>query len=172
MSGTPTYRQRRHHRLAGYDYTTPGYYFVTICIHDRLPLFGSIGGGALHPSPAGDMVRAAWHQIADLHPGIAIDIDRTMPDHVHSIVVLEDDRRRTLSLPEVVHRYKSLTTKYYARAVRDRGWPRFHGKLWQEDFFDHVVRTDPELDAVRQYIDGNVERWLLRQEAASAAVGP
>jgi REP element-mobilizing transposase RayT len=171
MSQTPSYPQRRHPRLADYDYMTPGYYFVTICTHHRLPLFGSIPAGTMHLSPAGKMAQDAWDDLAALHLGVAIDTDVVMPDHLHAIVVLVDDPHRTLSLPAVIHRYKSLTTKRYAHAVRAEGWPRFAGKLWQESFYDHVIRQDGELDEVRRYIAENALRWEVRRSQAEGARG-
>jgi putative transposase len=131
MSGTHAYPQRRHPRLADFDYATPGYYFITICTRNRLPLFGSIENGTMRLSPAGEMVRDAWRDLVARHPGLLIDTEIVMPDHVHAIVVLEDHPSRSLSLSDVVHRYKSLTTKRSAHGVRMHGWPRFADTLWQ-----------------------------------------
>jgi len=169
VPGTPSYPQRRHPRLAGYDYMTAGYYFITVCTEHRLPLFGSVEAGRTRLSPGGEMVQEAWRDLLALHPGVDVDIDVVLPDHVHAIVVLDDDPRRTLSLSDLEHRYKSLTTKRYAHGVRDRGWPRFAGKLWQEGFYDHVIRQDGELDAVRRYIRENPLRWELRRAAREQA---
>lgn len=163
MSGSSSYPQRHHTRLTGYDYRTPGYYFVTVCTQHRLPLFGSIREGKMCLSPAGAMVQAAWHDLLALHPGIALDTHVTMPDHVHAILVLEDDPGRTLSLSDLLHRYKSLTTKRYAHGVRDGIWPPFAGRLWQEGFYDHVIRREGELEVVRRYILENPLRWELRR---------
>src|SRR5579859_4303030 len=81
-----SYPQRRHPRLVGYDYRTAGYYFITVCTEHRLPLFGAIEEGAMHLSPGGEMVGDAWRDLLDLHPGIAIDVDVVLPDHIHAIV--------------------------------------------------------------------------------------
>jgi len=158
-----SYSPRRHPRLAGYDYRTAGYYFVTVCTQDRLPIFGSIDARTMHVNAAGEMVKKVWPDLLDLHPGVAIDIEAVLPDHIHAIVVLDDDPRRTLSLSDLVHRYKSLTTKRYSHGVRDDGWPQYGGKLWQEGFYDHVIRQDGELDVVRRYILENPLRWELRR---------
>ncbi len=159
----PSYPQRHHPRLPGYDYHTPGSYFVTICTQDRLRLFGSVAGGRMSLSPAGAMVRDVWDEVVAGHLGVSIDTLEVMPDHLHGIIVLEDDQQRTLSLSDVLHRYKSLTTKRYARGVHDQSWPRFVGRLWQESFYDRVIRREEELDAVRRYIVENPMRWELRR---------
>jgi putative transposase len=162
MSPT-SYPQRHHPRLAGFDYRTPGYYFITICVQQRLRLFGGIKQGTMHPNPAGVMVQEAWTSLVALHPGVAIDIVMVMPDHVHAVVVLEDDTRRELSLSDVILRYKSLTTKRYAHGVRDGGWEPFAGRLWQESFYNHVILIDEELDVIRRYIAENPLRWELKR---------
>jgi putative transposase len=163
VQDSSSYPQRRHPRLAGYDYRTAGYYFVTVCTQHRLPLFGAVDAGRMRLSAGGVMVQATWHDVVRIHPGVAIDAEVTMPDHVHALVVLEDDPRRTLSLSDVLHRYMSLTTKRYAQGVRNHGWPRYDGRLWQESFYDHVIRRDEELDAVRHYIEDNPLRWELQR---------
>jgi REP element-mobilizing transposase RayT len=157
-----SYPQRRHSRLTGYDYTVAGSYFVTVCTHHRIPLFGMVAETRMHLSPSGRMVEAAWNDILSRHAGIGLDLLAVLPDHLHAIVVLEDDPARVLSLSDMLHHYKSLTTRRYAQGVRSHGWPRFAGKLWQEGFYDRVIRDEGELDAVRRYVQENVVRWELR----------
>jgi len=169
VTGIPSYPQRDYPRLAGYDYLTAGYYFVTVCTQHRLPLFGSVEAGRMRLGPSGEMVQEAWRDLLILHPGVEIDTEVTMPDHVHAIVVLDDDPHRRLSLSDLMHRYKSLTTKRYAHGVRDHGWPRFAGKLWQEGFYDQGIRQDSELEAVRGYLVENPQRWELRRAAGEQA---
>ena len=167
MSHPSSYPQRRHTRLPDYDYGTAGSYFVTVCIHHRLSLFGEVDTGTMRLNAAGLMVREVWCDLVRIHPGVAVDLEVTMPDHIHALVVLEDDPRRTLSLSGLVHRYTSLTTKRYSLGVRDHGRSRYGGRLWQEGFYDHVIRRDDELDAVRHYIADNPRRWELRRSSGT-----
>ncbi|MCI5195684.1 MAG: transposase [Candidatus Electrothrix sp. AW5] len=64
-----------------------------------------------------------------------------------------------LSLPDVVQRYKSLTTNRYIDGVKQHGWPPFPGKLWQRNYWDHVIRNKTELHRIREYIRTNPARW-------------
>jgi len=66
-----------------------------------------------------------------------------------------------LSLPDVVHRLKTLTTKRYVDGVKQNGWLPFPGKLWQRNYWEHVVRNEPELTRIREYIQNNPIRWEL-----------
>ena len=64
-----------------------------------------------------------------------------------------------LSLPDIVHRFKSLTTARYRRGVDKHGWTPFRGKVWHRNYHDHVIRSDAELADVREYIADNPRQW-------------
>lgn len=81
---------RRSLRLATYDYSQAGAYFVTICTQERACLFGHIEEGQMWQSPAGDMVRAVWNELPQYYPRIEIDAFVVMPNHVHGIILLID----------------------------------------------------------------------------------
>jgi len=65
----------------------------------------------------------------------------------------------TLSLPDVVHRFKTMTTKRYVDGVERCAWPRFNGKLWQRNYYEHIIRNDADLNRIRAYIENNPARW-------------
>ena len=60
-----------------------------------------------------------------------------------------------MSLPDVVHRVKSLTTARYRQGVAEEGWPGFCGRLWQRNYYEHSIRAEDELDRIRRYIGDN-----------------
>ena len=136
----PRAHHRRSIRLKGYDYAHPGAYFVTICTQDRACLLGRVADGVMCPNDAGRMVRSVWNDIQTVYPGVETDAFVVMPNHVHAIIILvaypgtpnqpgrpfADDAAgqargpapTALALPDVVHRFKSLTTRLYADGVR------------------------------------------------------
>ena len=65
----------------------------------------------------------------------------------------------TPSLPDFVYRLKSLTTKRYIDGVKHHGWPPFPGKLWQRNYYEHIVRNDADLARIRAYICDNPANW-------------
>jgi len=122
------------------------------------------------------MINQVWEDIPQHYPGIGVDVARAMPNHVHGIIVIEpvgagprtrpngqpqDGRPRGaaptpgLSLPDVIERFKSLTTTRYIAGVRNAGWQPFPGRLWQRNFHDHIVRNDRELARIRTDIRNN-----------------
>ncbi|WP_275099951.1 transposase [Sedimenticola hydrogenitrophicus] len=172
---------RRSLRLRGYDYSQAGAYFVTICTRDRLCLFGEIVDGVMHLNSAGEMIQSIWNEIPLYYPGTEVDKWVIMPNHMHGILGLvgagpracpdrapsHGSRQRSgparLSLPDLVHRFKSLATKRYIDGVKQSGWPPFPGQLWQRNYWERIIRDEAELDLTREYIRNNPAQWELDQ---------
>jgi len=77
-----------------------------------------------------------------------------------------DEGRRTnaefglpMTLGDVMHRYKTLTTKRYIDGVREAQWPPFRRRLWQRDYYEHIIRDASALQRIRIYIERNPLRW-------------
>jgi len=177
MGFDPDKHHRRSIRLRGYDYTDTGAYFVTICAQGRECLFGDTANGALRLNDAGRMVQAVWGELPTNYPGVETDAFVVMPNHVHAIIVFvgaapcdrPDDGQPqgvapTLSLPDVVHRFKTMTTKRYVDGVKLMGWTPFRGHLWQRNYYEHIIRDETELGRIREYITTNPARWAVDRE--------
>lgn len=70
----------------------------------------------------------------------------------------------TLSLPDIVHRFKTMTTKRYADGVKQHGWPSFPGKLWQRNYYEHIIRDENDMARIREYITNNPAQWDTDRE--------
>ena len=88
------HKNRHSPRLAYYDYTTPGAYFVTVCTLHRECLFGQIVNGAVVLNPSGRIVAEEWAKTADLRPYVEIDSYIVMPNHLHGIIIFRENHRR------------------------------------------------------------------------------
>lgn len=64
-----------------------------------------------------------------------------------------------LSLSDIVHRFKSLTTNRYAKGVSLGLVEPFRKRLWQRDYYDHIIRNEKEYMAIEQYILNNPMNW-------------
>jgi putative transposase len=64
-----------------------------------------------------------------------------------------------LSLGDIVHRFKTMTTKRYVDGVKQSGWRSFAGRLWQRNYWEHVIRNEMELNRIREYIRDNPAQW-------------
>lgn len=160
-----TVQRRKSLRIPGYDYATPGSYFVTICANDRLSRFSTVSEAGLTLLAAGEMLEAVWHELPKRFPDVSTDAMILMPDHVHGILWIADHEglgvRTTLG--KVIQTFKSLTTHHYIHGVRALGWPAFSGKLWQQNYYEHIIRSDVSLDRHREYIASNPARRWIKQ---------
>jgi REP element-mobilizing transposase RayT len=77
--------------------------------------------------------------------------------------VPRDRPTKKLSLPDVVHRFKTMTTKRYTDGVKQNGWPPFPGKLWQRNYWEHIIRNEAALNRIREYIRNNPAQWKPNQ---------
>ncbi len=64
-----------------------------------------------------------------------------------------------MSLSDVVHRFKTLTTKRYTDGVKNNGWPRFNKKLWQRNYYEHIIRDEKSYHKISGYIVNNPMTW-------------
>jgi len=133
-------------RLQTYDYRSPGAYFVTICTEKRQRFFAQ---PTLH-----SYLVETWHLLPKYVPGITLDEFVIMPDHLHFIVWLEGTGTNLPTLSSVVKTYKSLTTVAWLKHNKARGIACGR-HLWQQGYYDHIIRNDHDLDATRQYIRDN-----------------
>ena len=108
------------------------------------------------------MVNDLWIQLPESYLGVSLECYVTMPNHIHALVGIglnSTDPLDSTSLIDVIHWYKSLSTTHYIQGVKQDGWARFQGRLWQERFHDHIVRNETELNRIREYIENNPRLW-------------
>ncbi len=156
--------QRKCLRLEAYDYSQPGYYFITVCTRERKqealcsiePAVGAIINRPprISLTPLGRIVDETIRAIPDHYPGILVDQYIIMPDHVHLILSFRNigpDGRQIAAptpLSKIIQQMKRIASK-------QAGVP-----LWQKGFYDHVIRNDVDLANVRQYIRNNPLKWI------------
>ncbi len=188
MTFDPTKHHRRSIRLKGYDYTSPGWYYVTVCTHDRKFFFGDVADGQMRLNDAGRMVDFVWTQLPHQFQHITLDARVVMPNHMHGILVVVGaplvgalggagtrrpapalslegaGTRPAPTMGDVVGAFKSITTYEYTLGVRQRNWPSFNGRLWQRNFYEHVIRNEHELNTIREYVCLNPSGWAYDPE--------
>lgn len=182
----PEKHHRRSVRLPTYDYAQAGAYFVTVfvtvCTHGRECLFGDVVEEAMRLNACGQIVSEVWHAIPAHFAGVQVNAFAVMPNHVHGIIVIIGDPPtagvgathasplwvapgpnetaphpngpKPRSLGAIVGSFKSAVTR---RINRLRNTPGT--SVWQRSFYDRIIRTDRELNAVRRYVADNPARW-------------
>jgi REP element-mobilizing transposase RayT len=140
--------KRQHIRLAGYDYSRVGAYFVTLCAVDRKRLFGEIVADEMRLSQIGSVVVSSWGEIPKHFPNVTPDEFVVMPNHLHGILLLGDvEAGHARLLPVIVGSFKSAVSRL-------AGFP-----IWQRSYWDRIIRSEAELNQARRYIEENPFRW-------------
>ena len=163
----PNGRRPNSLRLPNYDYTRRAGYCVTIVTQNRLPLFTY--PDSTIPNDAGRMIERLWLDLASRFR-VILDVFVVMPDHLHGIILLSDVTGAALT--EIIGGFKSLSTVSYARGVRSDGWTPFEGRLWQRNYFEHVIRNEQSLGELREYIASNPMAWLVEKQRAATRAAP
>ncbi len=144
-------RSRRSVRKKGHDYCGPGVYFVTICTQEGRPWLGDVAEGVVKINARGRMVERWWLELVRKFPSVALGTYVIMPDHMHGIVILRD-ASSGVSLPQVIHWFKTMTTNAYLRDVRQHLWPHPLRRLWHRNYHDRIICHHLALGRVQRYI--------------------
>jgi REP element-mobilizing transposase RayT len=189
MAFDPQKHHRRSIRLNGYDYTQPGAYFITVVTHDRECLFGEIVDGEMRLNEFGEIVRTEWFKTAVVRPYVMLYPDEfvMMPNHTHGIIWIVDvgATRRVAPSPvapspiappldstplvhatihprgpmagsvgAIIGQFKSITAKRINALRNIPGQP-----VWQRNYYEHIIRDERALNAIRRYILNNPANW-------------
>ena len=166
MKYDPEKHHRRSIRLKGYDYSQNGAYFVTVCARNRECVFGEIANGKTDLNSAGEMAQQCWHEIPQHYPFVVLDEFVIMPNHIHGILMIEnrDDVRANDYSPQhrpngtsktigaIVRGYKIGVTKWFRTNINTRA-------VWQRNYYEHVIRSENDLNHTREYILNNPLNW-------------
>jgi putative transposase len=182
MTYNPDIHHRRSIRLKGYDYLSPGMYFITVCIQNRdRKLFGEIHHGKMILNHFGEIIQEQWQLIPNRFNDVTIDEFVVMPNHIHGILYfvgasLADAPRATAKVAptktatattttttnktkpmagDVVGAFKSLCVHGCLQWIKLNDPQFVLGTLWQRNYWEHIIRNEPELNRIREYIRNN-----------------
>ena len=149
--------KRKPNRLPTFSYSTPGAYFITVCVKNRKNLlWETVGASIARPhrprlSPVGQIVEHTIRSIPEHYPAITVNHYVVMPNHIHLLLQIHtDEHGRAMPAPTisgVVHQMKGIITKQLGYSI------------WQKLFHDHVIRGEQDYLKIWQYIDGNPSKW-------------
>ncbi len=88
-------------RLRGWDYSSDGAYFVTICTKDREEFFGDVVNGKMVLSRMGQVAEKFWKQILDHFPFVILDEFVVMPNHVHGVLFINKNCNKNVETPKL-----------------------------------------------------------------------
>ena len=92
-------------------------------------------------------------------PNVGADL-RVCPGQPQRVAPTED----RVSLHNIVQRFKSLTTRRYIYGVYNHNWPRFNLRLWQRNYYEHIIRDESDYQNLAEYIVSNPQYWEKDEE--------
>lgn len=152
-------------RLLNYDYGSNGAYFVTVCTKDKLHYFGEIitttEGPIIKPTVIGQRVIDGWFSIPEFSAFVQLGEFQLMPNHLHGIIFFDKPNYsdwqpntfgpQSQNLGSVLRGYKAGVKAFATTNNIDF--------VWQTRYHDRVIRSNDELNRIRQYIVENPANW-------------
>ena len=160
--------KRKQIRLPDYDYSAPGAYFVTVCTCEKRCILSTITVGAIHESPAvyltdaGVIVQRIISCLPQRYPNLAVDHFVIMPNHIHLLLRITEDRAIRES-PLQENGSRSLLDKAVG-FLKMNSSKAIHAlfpdlTVWQRSYHEHVIRGEADYRQILDYIDTNPARW-------------
>ena len=150
---------RKTIRLPGYDYNTPGYYFITLCTKNKAKLLCDIqttsivDGAEIIYSPYGSIACKQLDNMATFYKGITLDKYVVMPNHIHLLIHIEEPLDSTLTSAHNTAVSKFIGTfKRFCNA-------QYGHNIWQSRSYDHIIRDEKDYLKIWNYIDTNPGKW-------------
>ena len=143
----PDYANRKWVRLKDYDYSSDGYYFLTVCTKNQKQVLSQI---IVNAENKAEVKLSEYGKIAEkfLKSVPGIDAYVIMPNHIHMIIHKTNGK----PIASDVRSFKGLVTKAIGESI------------WQAYYHDHVIRDDRDFLLHLQYIDENPAKWLLGKD--------
>ena len=165
----------RHHRrkairLRGYDYSQPGFYFVTICAYQREMLFGDVVNGKMVCNSIGEVIQREIKEMSCHYGHVSVNSWCIMPNHVHLLLHIG----QSVGAPLVAPPQKAETPENQDSTSSAPSYPTLGNivrgfksavsrnsgiRVWQRGYHDHIVRNPNEFVTIREYIQSNPANW-------------
>ena len=194
MKYDPTKHHRRSIRLKGYDYRNAGAYFVTICTKNREcvlddPIVNAIIHDVWYALPSrfptieldefvvmpNHTHFIVWNNVGTPLAGVQnADVGMPLADILGAgnadggkprpyVIPQPQKINPAPGLGDSVGAFKSLVFKVYLDWIEVND-PSRRAKFWQRNYYEHIVRKERELNAIRQYIIDNPINWNMDRD--------
>ncbi|MFD2583988.1 transposase [Pedobacter vanadiisoli] len=160
MKYNPLIHNRRSIRLKGYDYSKAGAYFITICCEDRLHRFGKVVDDEMILNESGKIAYNEWINLSDRFSNFELDVFQIMPNHMHGIIVLSSSRataRVAPTIANIIGAYKSIVSNACLQLYKSHN--KIMRKLWQRNYYEHIIRNERAYQNISNYIINNPSKW-------------
>lgn len=144
---------------------------MTLNTKDRRHLFGAVKNAKMELSELGRLAQTHWLAISEHYPNVTLDEYQFMPDHMHGILVIryvgDAVAAQNFEPRQRQHRYQQTLPKSVGSIIRAfkssvTQWSRERNlsqTVWQRNFYEHIIRSYREWEAIRAYIRQNPAQW-------------
>lgn len=161
------FKIRKKIRLKNYDYSDSGWYFVTICTQNRECLFGNIVAGKMVLNEFGIIVNDVLNSLPNHYKQIKLDICQIMSNHVHMVINIVGAHHDAPIYERAIHdaplQKRSLLSQIigYSKMNSSKLIHQINPNIpvWQQNYYEHIIRNEKELNKIRQYIKDNPMNW-------------
>lgn len=162
MSYNPFIHHRQSIRLKGYDYSSAGYYFVTICCFERLTLFGKIQDNQMLLNDYGLIAHNEWLNTVNRRQNIELDEFVIMPNHMHAIVKFKqnlDNNNQPIGVFQSPTNNLGAIIRGYKSAVSSQVKEMLGHTVWQRNYHEHIIRNQESYNLIANYVINNPMTW-------------
>jgi len=159
---------RKPNRWPGYNYSMPGWYFVTVCVKDFRCMLGTVIDREMRLNRLGIIVSETFKGIPNYYENVNLDEWIVMPNHLHGIIIVGNvgtahdniSKNRYGLLSKVIKSFKEASVKK-AKKMNIKF-------SWQRSFYDHVIGFNGyELQYIQEYIKNNPAKWKFDRNKES-----
>lgn len=158
----PNLPKRKTIRIKGYDYSTSGYYFITICTKDKKCILSKVvssnNSAQTQLTQTGQLVENCLYKLSKIYTCVKLHDFVIMPNHVHAVIEIDNISEQlhraqvcapTMTLGQIVRGLKAGVSKYVGNSI------------WQRNYYEHVIRNEKEYLRILEYINNNPLNWAL-----------
>ena len=174
--------KRKPNRLENYDYAQNGAYFITICTQNRAQILSEIVGTGILARPKiklyqyGIISAEQIKTMNDFYDYISVDKYIIMPNHIHLLISLNSANGRSgtpvptvgkwdlccgqsgTPVPTFINNANSEISKFVGTFKRLTN-KKYGKNVWQNSFYDHVIRSEQDYRDIWEYIENNPAKW-------------
>jgi len=144
-------------------------------------IFGTVENEEMILNEFGEIAYNEWSKLSERYTTIELDVFQIMPNHLHGIIILNTvgatlavapiDERATVKVAptdegivkvaptvgDIVGAYKSIVSNNCLKIFKERN--ETMGKLWQRNYYEHIIRNDLAYQNISNYIINNPVKW-------------
>lgn len=112
-------------------------------------------------SNIGKIIEEQLYDLNRQFKNIRLDSYVIMPNHLHVIIEIlkRADTRPAPTISEIICSFKSRTTNLIIKEIKNEKIQQFDSKIWQRNYYEHVIRNEKEYYKIIEYIQENPIKW-------------